>query len=142
VIPSQASAKFSFRLVADQKPERIRDSFRSFVRERLPEGAAAGFSNGGGANSAVHIPQSNRFLGAASQALEAEWRKPPLLLGSGGSIPIVGNFQRVLGMDSLMIGFALDDDAIHSPNEKYDLESFHKGIRSWIRVISALASDN
>jgi len=141
VIPSQASAKFSFRLVADQKPERIRDSFRSFVRERLPEGAAAGFSNGGGANSAVHIPQSNRFLGAARQALEAEWRKPPLLLGSGGSIPIVGNFQRVLGMDSLMIGFALDDDAIHSPNEKYDLESFHKGIRSWIRVISALASE-
>jgi acetylornithine deacetylase/succinyl-diaminopimelate desuccinylase-like protein len=141
VIPSQASAKFSFRLVADQKPERIRDSFRSFVRERLPEGAAAGFSNGGGANSAVHIPLSNRFLGAARQALEAEWRKPPLLLGSGGSIPIVGNFQRVLGMDSLMIGFALDDDAIHSPNEKYDLESFHKGIRSWIRVISALASE-
>jgi acetylornithine deacetylase/succinyl-diaminopimelate desuccinylase-like protein len=142
VIPSQASAKVSFRLVADQKPERIRDGFRAFVRERLPEGASVTFGNGGGANPAVHIPESNRFLGAARQALHDEWDKPPVLLGSGGSIPIVGNFQKVLGMDSLMIGFALDDDAIHSPNEKYNLGSFHKGIRSWIRVISALASES
>jgi acetylornithine deacetylase/succinyl-diaminopimelate desuccinylase-like protein len=141
VIPSQASAKFSFRLVADQNPERIRESFHAFVRERLPEGAAVSFGPPVGASPAVHIPESNRFLGAARQALENEWRKPPVLLGSGGSIPIVGNFQKVLGMDSLMIGFALDDDAIHSPNEKYNVESFHKGIRSWIRVLSALGSE-
>lgn len=141
VIPSQASAKFSFRLVADQKPERIRDGFRAFVRERLPDGAAVSFATGGSASPAVHIPEANRFLGAARQALAAEWDKQPVLLGSGGSIPIVGSLQKVLGMDSLMIGFALDDDAIHSPNEKYDLASFHKGIRSWIRVISALASE-
>jgi acetylornithine deacetylase/succinyl-diaminopimelate desuccinylase-like protein len=141
VIPSQASAKFSFRLVADQNPDRIRESFRAFVDARLPEGASVSFGQIHGASPAVHIPEGNRFLGAARQALENEWHKAPVLLGSGGSIPIVGNFQKVLGMDSLMIGFALDDDAIHSPNEKYNLLSLHKGIRSWIRVLSALASE-
>lgn len=139
VIPAQASAKFSFRLVGKQNPEAIRDAFRAFVRSQLPPDCDAEFLSHG-ASPALQLPLDSPYLKKARDALAAEWGRPAVLKGSGGSIPIVGNFRRDLGMDSLLIGFGVDDDRIHSPNEKYNLSSFHKGARSWARILDALRS--
>lgn len=139
VIPAQASAKFSFRLVGKQNPEAIRDAFRDFVRRQLPPDCKAEFLPHG-ASPALQLPLDSPYLKKAREALATEWGVSAVLKGSGGSIPIVGNFKRDLGMDSLLIGFGVDDDRIHSPNEKYNLASFHKGARSWARVLDALRS--
>ena len=138
VIPGKASAKVSFRLVGQQNPKKIREAFRAFVKARLPVDCAVEFANFAD-SSALQLPFDNPALDKARTALQAEWGKKAVTIGAGGSIPIVGDFKSVLGMDSLMVGFALDDDRVHSPNEKYDLISFHKGIRSWARILDALA---
>jgi acetylornithine deacetylase/succinyl-diaminopimelate desuccinylase-like protein len=137
VIPARASAKFSFRLVGKQDPLAIRDAFRDFVKKLLPPDCDAEFISHG-ASPALQLPLDSPYLKKARAALAEEWSKPAVLKGSGGSIPIVGAFKRDLGMDTLLIGFSLDDDRIHSPNEKYDLASFHKGTRSWARILDAL----
>ena len=85
------------------------------------------------------MPFDSPALAKASAALETKWSKPAAIIGMGGSIPIVGDFQSKLGMDSLLAGFALEDDCIYSPNERYDLRSFHKGMRSRVRIMKALA---
>lgn len=139
VIPAQASAKFSFRLVGKQDPHVIRETFREFVRRQLPADCSVEFVSHG-ASPALQLPLQSPFLKKAREALAAEWGVPAVIKGSGGSIPIVGNFKRDLGMDSLLIGFGVDDDRIHSPNEKYNLSSFHKGTRSWARILDALRS--
>ncbi len=139
VLPSKASAKITCRLVGKQNPERIAESFRAFVTSRLPPDVKAEFIGHSG-SPAISLPIKNQALRIARRALEAEWQKPAALVGSGGSIPIVGSFKRELGMDSLLVGFALDDDRVHSPNEKYDRASFHKGARSWARILAALAA--
>jgi len=138
VIPAQATAKVSFRLVGNQDPQRISTAFRAFVRERLPPDAKAEFQNFG-SGAATEIPFDHPALAKTRAALADEWGKPAVTVGEGGSIPIVGEFKRLLGMDTIMVGFALDDDRVHSPNEKYDLTSFHRGTRSWARVLAALA---
>src|SRR6185437_15255794 len=138
VIPAEASAKISFRLVEGQNPERIRNAFRDYVTARLPKDCRAEFTVHSNA-PAVALDWNMKPLAAARRALAEEWGKDAVLMGSGASIPIVADFKRTLGLDSLLVGFALDDDNIHSPNEKYDLRSFHKGIRSWARILAALA---
>ncbi len=138
VIPSQASAKVSFRLVEGQDPAKIRAAFRAYVTERLPKDCTADFIDHSGA-PAVSLDWHMKPLLAAKGALSDEWGREAQLIGSGGSIPVVGDFKRTLGLDTVLVGFGLDDDNIHSPNEKYDLKSFQKGIRSWARILAALA---
>lgn len=139
VIPSQATAKLSFRLVGQQDPQAIRAAFRDYVEARVPDDCTVAFAGHGG-SPGIQLPYDSPPLAKARTALEAEWGRPPGLIGMGGSIPVVGEFKRRLGMDSLIVGFGLEDDRIHSPNEKYELTSFHKGIRSWARIIAALAA--
>jgi acetylornithine deacetylase/succinyl-diaminopimelate desuccinylase-like protein len=138
VLPAQASAKISFRLVGTQDPLKIRESFRAMVRDMLPPDCSVAFADHGASPASV-MATSDPAFEKARQALSDEWPRPAALIGCGGSIPIAGYFKTILGMDSLLIGFGKDDDLIHSPNEKYDLRSFHKGIRSWARIFAALA---
>jgi acetylornithine deacetylase/succinyl-diaminopimelate desuccinylase-like protein len=139
VLPGKASAKVSFRLVGDQDPNKIRDAFRAFVKARLPVDCTVEFANFADSR-ALALDFDNPALEKARVALQDEWGRKAMTIGAGGSIPIVGDFKSVLGMDSLMVGFALDDDRVHSPNEKFDLTSFHKGTRSWARILHALAA--
>jgi acetylornithine deacetylase/succinyl-diaminopimelate desuccinylase-like protein len=138
VIPGEATAKVSFRLVGEQDPEKVRDAFRAFVRASMPADCKVAFANFGMAPP-LQLSFDNPALTKARTVLAEEWGHKAVAVGAGGSIPIVADFKHVLGMDSLLVGFALDDDRVHSPNEKFDLKCFHKGIRSWARIIAALS---
>ena len=138
VLPSEARAKVSFRLVGQQDPLAIRAHFRDWVRPQLPPDCTATFHDHG-ASPAGQMEIAHPAFEAARAALAAEWGRPAAYVGCGGSIPIAGYFKTELGMDAMLLGFGRDDDQIHSPNEKYDLECFHKGIRSWARVLAGLA---
>ena len=140
VIPAKAQSKISFRLVAGQDPQKIRDAFRAHVRARIPADCSVEFIDHG-ASAATVMPIDGDFLGKALGALTEEWEREAAVAGSGGSIPIVSAFKEKLGMDSLLIGFARFDNRIHSPNEKYDLSSFRKGIRSGARILAAFADN-
>ncbi|GLK75161.1 hypothetical protein GCM10008171_04150 [Methylopila jiangsuensis] len=138
VIPAEAHAKISFRLVGDQDPAKVKQAFRAYARSRLPADCEIAFEGHKGSR-AIQLPFDSPALAKARTALADEWGVEAVTIGSGGSIPVVGDFKRLLGLDTLLIGFALDDDRIHSPNEKYDLDSFRRGTRSWVRILAALA---
>ena len=137
VLPAEAMAKVSFRLVGRQDPEAIRAAFRARVRALLPPDAEVAFHAHGG-SPGFSMPFDHPALAGARAALADEWGVPALLIGGGGSIPVGVAFARLLDMPTLFVGFGLADDRIHSPNEKYDLVSFHKGTRSWARILKAL----
>ena len=138
VLPSQASAKVSFRLVGTQDPDAIRVAFRHYLESNLPEGFTVEYRTDKGSPASQMSVEDPAFE-KARRALSDEWGIPAAYVGCGGSIPIAGFFKDIVGTDAMLIGFGKDDDQIHSPNEKYDMESFHKGIRSWARVLAALS---
>lgn len=139
VIPAEASAKLTFRLVPGQHPQTVLENFKQFVQETVPEDCQVEFVNIGG-SPAIGIDTRLPAIMRAADALGDEWGKEPVLIGCGGSIPIVEAFKTKLGMESLLIGFAVNDDRVHSPNEKYNLTSFTKGARSWARILDGLGS--
>ena len=138
VIPSEAHAKVSFRLVPGQSPAKVLAGFRDFIVARLPEDGQVSiqvFSMSEG----IEVPADSPYVAAARGALEAAFGRAPVLMGCGGSIPVVSSMKDILGLDSLLVGFGLDDDQVHSPNEKFDVSCFERGIDSHIRLLDALA---
>lgn len=114
------------------------ESLRRFVGERLPPEAQVGYEvmfQGRG----LEIPADSRWVTAAMAALQAEFGRPPVLMGSGGSIPVVEMVKDALGLDPLLVGFGLNDDQVHSPNEKFEMTCFRKGLRTHARLLAELA---
>jgi len=139
VLPAEAHAKVSFRLVGDQDPEQVHAAFVKFIKDRLPEDVTIEFHDSHGAKASV-MPTTDPAFEKARVALSEEWGIPAAFIGSGGSIPVAGHFKSILDTDSMLIGFGADDDQIHSPNEKYNLTSFHHGMRSWARILASLSA--
>ncbi|HEY1411603.1 MAG TPA: dipeptidase [Rhodopila sp.] len=138
VIASEASAKVSFRLVPNQDPDAVMEQFQRFVRDRLPPGATATFADFARAPG-IEVNVDSPHVRSALAALADEYGKPAVLMGSGGSIPVVTSLRSILGVDSLLMGFGLDDDRVHSPNEKFEEACFHHGIRSHVRLLAKFA---
>ena len=122
----------------NQDPHKISQALHAFIKDRVPDDCQVQIIDHGG-SKAISLSADLPFIKKASSALSKEWDKEAVLVSCGGSIPVVGDFQKILDMQSLLIGFALDDN-IHSPNEKYDIRSYHKGQRSWARVMAELAN--
>jgi succinyl-diaminopimelate desuccinylase len=129
IIPATASAKFSFRLVPDQDPTKITAALRQHLRRHEPAGIRWSLEPGHGAPGMLADTES-RFVKAATAAIDSTFGVPPVLIREGGSIPIVTRFQEVLGCDCLLIGWGLSDDNAHSPNEKFCVQDYHRGIRA------------
>ncbi|GGC48875.1 hypothetical protein GCM10011504_29050 [Siccirubricoccus deserti] len=138
VIAAEAHAKLSCRLVPGQDPAKVAEGIRRFVAERLPPGARAEVSILN-TTPGIEVPAESRWVAAARSALAAEYGRPAVLVGSGGSIPVVESLRRLLGLDSLLVGFGLNDDQVHSPNEKFELTCLHRGARSHARMLAAFA---
>ena len=138
VIASEARCKLSCRLVPGMDPEQIEAAIMDFFQQRTPAGCRWEMQ-GHGCNPAIEVETDSPWLQAAIDALGTEFDNDTVLCGCGGSIPVVGSFQTILGAQSLLVGFGLDDDRVHSPNEKFDLVCFHRGIRSHAAIVEALA---
>jgi acetylornithine deacetylase/succinyl-diaminopimelate desuccinylase-like protein len=137
VIASHAKAKVSFRLVANQEPAEVTAAFFEWVKKRTPPGCRWEMMDHGQGFPAT-VPTDSPYLGAAARAVEKATGKKPDLIKSGGSIPVAGLLKQILGLDTIFMGFGLDDDRVHSPNEKFEIECYRMGARSHAVLIDEL----
>lgn len=141
VLPSQASAKFSFRLVPDQDPQQVTAGLRQLLEPLVPPGITMELVDYHGAPGFV-IPLESPYLEAAGDAIQIGFGKRPVFMREGGSIPIVNMFAERLGADVLLLGWGQNDDNLHSPNEKFRLADYHRGIRTSAALWDVLAKVN
>ncbi|HNB56988.1 MAG TPA: dipeptidase, partial [bacterium] len=127
VLPSKAGAKISMRLVPGQKPAEIAKLFEKYIKKIAPKTMQVKVIALHGGDPAM-TDITTKEMTAASTAMQKVFKKKPLFTREGGSIPVVAGFERLLGLKTIMLGFGLDTDAIHSPNERFKLDNFHKGI--------------
>jgi acetylornithine deacetylase/succinyl-diaminopimelate desuccinylase-like protein len=139
VIPARAVAKVSMRLVADQRPAEALDQFKAAVAKVCPRGIKAEVKSIHGAPASLVNPD-NKFIHAAAAALGEVFGKETVYIRSGGSIPIVGSFERDLGIPSVLMGFGLPDDNLHSPNEKFHMPNFYRGIEAVARFLELVGA--
>jgi len=138
VLPSKASAKISCRLVPDQTPGDITDKLRRHFEAHVPDTMSLTFRDLHGGHG-VLVDREAPAMQAASEAMEAVFGRKPFFTREGGSIPVVADFKRILGLDTVLMGFGLDSDSIHSPNERFGLDRFHQGIEASVRFMDAYA---
>ena len=138
VIPSKAMAKISTRLVPGQDWEGIAPAIAQFVQDRLPPDCTMSWKHFGSAPG-ITVPTEGPFVAAARAGIAQVFGREPILMGCGGSIPVVGSFKEILGLDTLLVGFGLDDDRVHSPNEKFDLACLEKGVLTHVAMLATLA---
>lgn len=139
VIPAHASAKVSFRLVADQDPVEITKAFFKWCQDRTPPGCRWEFIDHHGGNPAT-VKTDSKELAAAARAIERACGKRPALIKSGGSIPVAGSLKAKLGLETIFMGFGLDDDRVHSPNEKFEIACLRMGTLSHAYLVDELLS--
>ena len=137
VLPSWGGAKVSMRLVPDQRPDTVARLFTDYVHQVAPPGVVVEISNLHGAEP-VLVQAEGPLVEAAMAAMADAWGARPVRIREGGSIPIVSAFSQVLGKPVLLLGFGLTDDALHSPNEKFNISHFYNGIRSVVRLLDRL----
>jgi acetylornithine deacetylase/succinyl-diaminopimelate desuccinylase-like protein len=128
------------RLVPDQNPLKIGDALEAFLRQRCPKNVKLDVVRSRGGSPAVVVPAHSRAMHLAAEAVREGFGSEPALIREGGSIPVVGLLKRTLGIDTLLVGFGLPDDRLHSPNEKFDLDALHKGARTAAVLYEKLAS--
>ena len=139
IVPSFARAKLSARLVPAQEPAHVKRAVTEHLQRVAPRGVRVEITSTGDVR-AVETSRDHPAVAAAARAMERGFGKPPVFIGTGGTIGPVSSFDRILGLPQVLIGVGLPDDAIHAPNEKFDLAQFYGGIETMVYLYDELAA--